>query len=367
MKKIFTTISILLTMIFAAKASDTITLNLNTPLNPAVFTFDANGVWTETYNDHDYPFISFDNFELSHLISGNSYYGTSWEGFTVSKNADNTALLKTDGVNFELMSFKDYQNWGNMAKGGIVTDAEGRAVKDGTTGRVLTSVNIPYLIAYWSWYCDEVLEDYSLQTIFYDKSQPLGFYINASPFAYFSNIYGDGWARALNHEGDYFKIIIHGLDEEFEDNGESVEYTLTSFEGGILKLNGRDWEWVDLSSLGECYGLYFTMKSTDNSYNMMNTPSYFCMDKLSIKAGTSKNAENIISDAIKVYPNPTNDYLKIQGFEDLNIKSAEIYDVTGKNHQVVDVSNFQKIDVSQLPSGTYFLKIGDIVKKFVKK
>ncbi|MDR2511468.1 MAG: DUF4465 domain-containing protein [Bacteroidales bacterium] len=375
MKKIFTSISICFSIVFTAKASDTLTLNINAPLHPASITYDTNGVWTETYNDQDYMFVSFDNFEFSHLISGNSYGGTSWEGFTFSKNADNTAILKTDGVHFTLMSFQDLKSWGNMAKGGIVTNTEGEPVIE--NGKVRTADSIPYLTAYWSLYCD-LMEDYSLQILFHDKYQPVGFYINASPFAYFSNMYGDGFARALKQEGDYFKVIIHGLDENFDDNGKSVEFTLTSFENGVFTINARDWEWVDLSTLGECSGIYFTMASSDNSYGFMNTPAYFCMDKLSITAGNSAKITEKMPEAIHIFPNPCSDYLlmncDMSDKGNMSNKSdrflVQIYDVSGKLHisQLLHVSHIsQKINVADLPSGTYFLKIADIVKKFVKE
>ena len=43
------------------------------------------------------------------------------------------------------------------------------------------------------------------------------------------------------------------------------------------------WQEVDLTSLGICTGLYFTMDSRDSGAYGMNTPSYFCIDKLVVK------------------------------------------------------------------------------------
>lgn len=68
---------------------------------------------------------------------------------------------------------------------------------------------------------------------------------------------------------------------------------------------------------------------------------------------------------IKLYPNPTTDYLNIEG--DFEIASVQIYSLSGK---IVKQSTEDKIDVSQLQSGLYFAKvnIGGVssVTRFIK-
>lgn len=44
----------------------------------------------------------------------------------------------------------------------------------------------------------------------------------------------------------------------------------------------KTWEKVDLSSLGEVTALHFGLTSTDNGQYGMNTPSYFCLDQLTV-------------------------------------------------------------------------------------
>ena len=75
---------------------------------------------------------------------------------------------------------------------------------------------------------------------------------------------------------------------------------------------------------------------------------------------------------IRIYPNPTNGQLKIESGK-LKIEKVEIFDIVGKKIQSKTVNPQSEIvvDVSGLPSGTYFITIyGEgqkITKKFVKE
>ncbi|MDR2806025.1 MAG: DUF4465 domain-containing protein [Dysgonamonadaceae bacterium] len=259
-----------------ANSSGVITLDLSQPTHPATFTLDANGVWTETYNDVDYPFIEFNNsaFNFSHLGAGegDAWGGYYWDGFTYSKNGDNTDY-GTDWVSHQ---------WGNMAGGGIKTDAQGNVLKD-ENGVVLADPDVPYLLAYWG-FMDGYYEYPTLSVIFDDVYQAKEVYINNSPWSYYGNIHTDGFSTPFAQEGDYFKLFIHGLNENYEDNGNVVEYVLAEFKNGALR-QSPNWEKVDLSALGEVGGIYFTMESTDSDpiYGM-NTAAYFCIDKLQVAA-----------------------------------------------------------------------------------
>lgn len=70
---------------------------------------------------------------------------------------------------------------------------------------------------------------------------------------------------------------------------------------------------------------------------------------------------------IQIFPNPVSHYLTISGIK--SAKSYAIYDVSGK--LVISATFSQKIDVSQLSSGMYFLKIDNNdtpqLLKFMKK
>jgi len=73
-------------------------------------------------------------------------------------------------------------------------------------------------------------------------------------------------------------------------------------------------------------------------------------------------------NAIKIYPNPTHQFLNIQA--DSTIQDISIYNLNGKN--ISNHHSTKKIDVSNLTSGTYLIKIefknGTIQQqKFIKK
>jgi len=89
-------------------------------------------------------------------------------------------------------------------------------------------------------------------------------------------------------------------------------------------------------------------------------------------SSASSACQNALEN-ITLHPNPTTGELRIENGE-LRIKSVEVFDVYGRkllsNHLITSSSN-QKIDISHLNSGIYFVKItteqGVIVEKIIKQ
>ncbi|MDR2512134.1 MAG: endonuclease [Bacteroidales bacterium] len=81
-------------------------------------------------------------------------------------------------------------------------------------------------------------------------------------------------------------------------------------------------------------------------------------------------ASNIIEnneDDIIFYPNPVSTELNVQCAM-CNVQCVEIFDITGKLHSTLHFDfSTKKIDVVDLPAGTYFIKIGEKTGKFVKE
>lgn len=285
MKKLFTISCLFLLVSFwqlfaAAPPQNLITLDLTKSVNPASFSFDpVKGNWTETYNDEDYTFIQFNNFSLSHLIGGPgaSFGGYYWDGFTVCTSGDATDHGSTGSSDGWLSN-----QWGCMAGGGIKTDTDGNVLKN-ADGKVQIQQGNPYLVAYWGYYTEK-MGVHCLQTkLEAGKAyRAVGVYVNNHPWPYYGNIHGDGFARKLDQEGDFVKLIIHGMDKNHQDNGKSVTHYLAKYEDGVLT-QSPDWVWVDLSSLGEIGGVYYTMETTDaDPIYGPNTAVYFCMDKFQV-------------------------------------------------------------------------------------
>lgn len=73
--------------------------------------------------------------------------------------------------------------------------------------------------------------------------------------------------------------------------------------------------------------------------------------------------------SIKLYPNPTTDFVNIQIQEGRSIKEVAIYNVTGKQ---VSVQRTNNLDLRSLPAGTYILKASfadgeKLIRKVIKK
>jgi len=73
-----------------------------------------------------------------------------------------------------------------------------------------------------------------------------------------------------------------------------------------------------------------------------------------------------------VYPNPAQDYIVITSKTKQSVKNINILDVTGKLVSTSEkFETYQKIDISKLPKGVYFIKFntaeGLYLKKFIKE
>ena len=68
-----------------------------------------------------------------------------------------------------------------------------------------------------------------------------------------------------------------------------------------------------------------------------------------------------------IYPNPANSYAVVESSK-LMVESVDVYDVMGKlvkSFSLNDANDSFKIDVSDLQSGIYFLKVGEQMEKLI--
>lgn len=209
---------------------------------------------------------------------------------------------------------------------------------------------------------------------------PDGAYFTNTTYAYLSMLNGDAYAKqfgsitdaAGNDDGsngeDWLLLTIYGLDSDSLHNGDSVNFYLADYR---FTDNNDDylvntWEWVDLSSLENVYGLDFKLRSSDSAPWGINTPSYFAMDNLS---GDFLNINSTKSTNLNVYPNPTNGILNVELEHGSKI---ELIDINGRILETIQKSDsFQNIDLSSFDSGIYFLRVetNNIIKtqKIIRK
>lgn len=344
-------------LLSAKETKDVITLDLTKPTVPAEITYSKAGYWAETYNDQDYPYLVFSPFKLSHVSEGNGWGGVSWDGFTISVNGDD--------------SFQDdflTNQWGCMAGGGIMTAEDGRVLKD-ESGIVRTEKGIPYAVAYWSSYMETPGSHYLTASFNDDKVyEAMGVYVCNHPWPYHSNRTAVPPARKLDREGDYFKLIIGGVDENGDDIPVTVDHYLARFDDGEL-IQSVNWEWIDLSLLGKVKSLFFTMESTDIGEWGMNTATYFCLDKLQVRSTQDAGTDTPLADSsIRVYPIGGTGSFGISASS--QVERIEVVDLNGKRVWSADSVSDMVIPASGWVPGVYTVKVwsrgGVAVQKIIK-
>lgn len=228
--------------------------------------YNLTHVWNDTYNDADSCSQILTNdgvFRLSHLPSGMSYSGMSWEGFTLSTVAQDTANVL-----------------GCVANGG------------------LAGVGTPYIIGYYSEWVS-ASQGYSSNIVqFNEEYYPEHVSICQNSNTYKAITQGEFNARAFT-EQDTLALIIQALDSSMQPTATTTYY---------LAVDGKhnsDWVQVPLNGLGRTACLSFSMTTTDMGSWGANTPLYFAMDALTVNTEPLTALPNINS------PLPTNKHQKI--------------------------------------------------------
>ena len=317
-----------------AYAADEIVLDLTHATTQLTFDPD-NGMWTGTYDDDEESIesqcFSFEKNSMSDFMT--------WWGITASNSVDNKT--RTNYITYQ---------FSNMALGGIELDADGK-IKTDDNGMPVTSGSVPYLVCYgnagWGPRCiDITFNDNALY-------EPVGVYVNLNSYTFYTLVMGDAYSRAFA-DGDKYTVTFNGVAAD--ESVKSVTVELGTFENGMLSVS-RGWTWVDLSSLGTVNEIFIDLDSTDQGVYGMNTPSFLCMDKLTVrKSNAGVNAVN--ADACTLSYDRATKTVKVAdgGF-------AVIYDVNGNKLMSGEATTY---DVSDLSRGVYIIKSGNSSMKFVR-
>ena len=199
-----------------------------------------------------------------------------------------------------------------------------------------------------------------------------GFYITNTTYAHNSMRDGDNIAKkfggADGTDSDFFKLEIHKYS-----NGElaleGVEFYLADFRSDDSSEDYivNDWQWVDLTSLGNVDSLRFTLSSSDIGDYGINTPLFFAIDNLEISEEISTSHENIMlsKNQITFYPNPVINEITLDLMDVKTNGAVQVFDLLGRQliHQSFD-NNHPRIDVSNLKFGTYILQVAASEGKF---
>lgn len=205
--------------------------------------YDLTDVWDQTYNDADscrHILVNEGVFRLSHLPSGMAYNGMSWEGFTLSTVAQDTANV-----------------FGCVANGGL--------------GGVAT----PYIIGYYSEWVSSS-QGYSSNIIEFDQLYyPEYVYICQNSNTHKAIKQGEFNARPFT-EQDTLALIIQTLDSTKNPTATTIYYL------AIDGTRNEGWVKVPLTALDQTSCLSFSMTTTDIGDWGANTPLYFALDGLTI-------------------------------------------------------------------------------------
>lgn len=294
-------------------------------------TFDpTNGMWEGTYDDDE---TEIESQVFSFVHNSMSDYNTWW-GFTASNSTDNSRQTNTMTYQFS-----------NMALGGIELNEDG-TIKTNSYGAPVTSASMPYLVAFAMTGFSRHPADMVFNTD--ECYEAVGAYFNLNSYTYYSVEDGDAFSRAFTN-GDKLTLIVHGVDED--DNEKTVEVDLASYKNGNLTIN-RGWTYVDLSELGVVNQIWFSMTSTDSGAYGMNTPAYFCMDKLMVKPAPQNNVNNVLAKNDKISYDRKSRQVHLSGNT-----FAVVYDQAGR--QVMSSDEAETFSIESLNAGVYIVKSGN--------
>jgi hypothetical protein len=91
-----------------------------------------------------------------------------------------------------------------------------------------------------------------------------------------------------------------------------------------------------------------------------------CSDSSKYTVNISTGIKNIKNSNIKIYPNPTNNIINIEGLNKNENNTIQIFDVQGKLVITKTITEKGTIDLSELNKGVYVIKIGELAQRTVK-
>ncbi len=174
-----------------------------------------------------------------------------------------------------------------------------------------------------------------------------------------------GSQHLIDYETDATDVFAQDFDNDndFDIVSTADDGVLSWFENNGF---GEFSEQIVISNMNN-RSVYSADINGDNKYDILTASFY--QEKLSWyeNMGTVGINQNLIPD-FSIYPNPANKYLIIQS--DIFIKELIIFNSFGQIY--ISVTNTNKVNVSNLNSGVYMVKVTDIngnigMKKLIKK
>lgn len=163
---------------------------------------------------------------------------------------------------------------------------------------------------------------------------------------------------------DWFLLQIIPLDENNQVVGDTVDFYLADFR---FADNNQDyilntWETVQMNDV-LAKKLTFKLSSSDVGQYGMNTPAYFALDNL-VTAPNDASVKSVANAVVSIYPNPANEVLNIVTNE---ATSIEILNAVGQVVKTAHVNGKSTLNVSELPTGVYYVSMNSTAGKSIQK
>ena len=265
--------------LFALTAqAEEITLDLSTATNMAsspiqyetkdisVYMGNMKDVYDSTFNADQFIYCNNAKFMFSHSGNGTNY----WHGFTISKVAADTL-----------------NQFACTAKGG------------------LKGIGTPFAVAYFSEWETAAAGMSNTNIMFDNEYYPAEVSICQSTYTLEGIVNGIAQAHKFTDK-DTLALLISGLDTNYEEVN-----TITYYLAVDGKYN-QNWDKVDLSSIGLCWGISFRMTSTDKGQWGINTPTYFALDGLTISTEKVETGIQNVETSVKATKRLVNGELLIE-------------------------------------------------------
>ncbi|PKR80207.1 metalloprotease [Brumimicrobium salinarum] len=131
-----------------------------------------------------------------------------------------------------------------------------------------------------------------------------------------------------------------------------------------------NYQWVDCKNgftpiIGETNA---TFSPTENGSYAVIINNGNCADTSACTNINILDVENLIKNEIKVYPNPTNGWVKIDFMENLNGSTLKVFDITGKLVQQLNIQDQKQVQFHlEGETGIYILEISTINNSIYRK
>jgi photosystem II stability/assembly factor-like uncharacterized protein len=180
---------------------------------------------------------------------------------------------------------------------------------------------------------------------------------------------GRSWKFVFNHEvSPHDPIVSLHFADSLHGIATTLAYVYQTTDGG------ENWEWDPSFTTAEFYERISTVIMLDqNSAAALAMNTWRNIYRYS-RFGVSSIDYNEVdfSSQFKIYPNPATEYITIQTSEVLEtseVSGVQIFNTFGECVMTVGAQlavPLQRIDISHLPRGVYYLRIGNRTQMFVK-